>query len=203
MALKRAVFIDKDGTLIEDVPYNVDPGQIRLMPGAVKALSRLVMAGYELYVVSNQPGVAMGKFGEKDLLGVEARISELLGTGLGPGLAKIHKYYWCMHAPEQGCVCRKPGPGLLFHAAAEQGIDLQTSWMIGDILHDVEAGHRAGCRSILVENGNETEWMLSPAIRVPDFMARDLEDAASEILRSMPHCNHGALDCFGSERTAA
>ncbi|MFL5814757.1 MAG: D-glycero-alpha-D-manno-heptose-1,7-bisphosphate 7-phosphatase [Bdellovibrionia bacterium] len=178
MALKSAVFIDKDGTLIEDVPFNVNPDEIRLMPGAAEALSRLVMAGYELYVISNQPGVAMGKFTAGDLSGVEERIRELLEDCAG----RIKKFYWCTHASDQGCVCRKPEPGMFFQAAAEQGIDLRSSWMIGDILHDVEAGHRAGCRSILVENGNETEWQLSPAIRVPDYMAKDLEDAVAEIL---------------------
>jgi histidinol-phosphate phosphatase family protein len=178
MALKGAVFIDKDGTLIEDVPFNVNPDEIRLMPGATKALSRLAMAGYEIYVISNQPGVAMGKFTADDLRQVEDRIRELLGECLG----RIKKFYWCMHAPDQGCVCRKPEPGMFFRAAVEQGIDLKSSWMIGDILHDVEAGHRAGCRAILVENGNETEWFLSPSIRVPDYMAKNLEDAVAEIL---------------------
>jgi histidinol-phosphate phosphatase family protein len=196
--MRRAVFIDKDGTLIENVPFNVNPDKIRLMPGAAKALSRLAMAGYELYVISNQPGVAMGKFTADDLQGVERRIRELLGEGIG----RIRKFYWCVHAADQGCVCRKPKPGMFFQAAAEQGIDLKSSWMIGDILHDVEAGHRAGCRSILVENGNETEWELSPSSRVPDFMAKDLEDAAAEILRprsSWPTC----FDATGSERIAA
>lgn len=179
MALKAAVFIDKDGTLIEDVPFNVNPDKIRLMPGATQSLSRLAMAGYELYVISNQPGVALGKFSERDLIQVETRIADLL-TGCS---GQIKKFYWCTHSAEHGCVCRKPEPGMFFRAALEQGIDLKSSWMVGDILHDVEAGHRAGCRSILIENGNETEWNLSSPARVPDFMAKDLESAVCEILR--------------------
>jgi histidinol-phosphate phosphatase family protein len=177
MALKKAVFIDKDGTLIEDVPFNVDPEKIRLMPGAERALSCLRYHGFELFVISNQSGVAAGRFKAHELLGVEQKISELLRSS---GVA-IQKFYWCRHARDSTCVCRKPSPGLLFRAAVENGIDLKRSWMVGDILHDVEAGHRAGCRAILIENGNETEWEFSP-LRFPDLMSASLEEAAREII---------------------
>jgi histidinol-phosphate phosphatase family protein len=179
MALKPAVFIDKDGTLIENVPFNVNPERIRLVDGAEKALLRLKRFGYEIFVISNQSGVGLGKFGASELIPVENKISSLLeGSSV-----RIRKYYWCVHAPDAHCTCRKPRPGLFFRAALEFGIDLKNSWMMGDILHDVEAGHRAGCRSILVENGNETEWDLSNPIRVPEFMTPDLESAVCEILR--------------------
>lgn len=179
MALRPAAFIDKDGTLIEDVPFNVDPERIRLMDGAGNALLRLKKFGYEIFVISNQSGVGLGKFAASELIHVENKISLLLKQSS----VQIRKYYWCIHSPDANCTCRKPRPGLFFRAALEFGIDLTKSWMMGDILHDVEAGHRAGCRSILVENGSETEWDLSNPARVPEFMAPNLESAVCEILK--------------------
>jgi len=180
---QRAIFLDKDGTLIEDVPYNVDPAQIRLAWQAGAALQLLQGLGYRLIVVTNQSGVARGQFTEAALGQVQARLGELLAQY---GVA-LDGFYYCPHH-EHGtvaryavaCTCRKPMPGLLLRAAQEHDIDLAQSWMIGDILNDVEAGHRAGCRAALIDNGNETEWTLSPARR-PDLVARDLYEAAAGI----------------------
>ena len=85
-------------------------------------------------------------------------------------------------SPGAGCACRKPAPGLLERAAREHGVSLSDSWLIGDILDDIEAGRRAGCRTVLLDNGNETEWQLTPE-RVPHHVARDLAEAAALILR--------------------
>ncbi len=184
MALKPAVFLDKDGTLIENVPYNVDRTRIQLRPGAVDALLLLAGHGYELIVVSNQPGVALGRFPPGALHAVEAHLNDLFATH---GF-RLTACYWCPHHPEGSvaeyaleCSCRKPMPGLLHLAAAEHEIDLGQSWLIGDILDDVEAGRRAGCRTILLDVGSETEWKPSP-LRKPDFIARDLLEAATHIL---------------------
>lgn len=176
--MKRAVFIDKDGTLIADVAYNVDPDRIMLTPGAGAALQLLQASGFELIVVSNQPGVAEGRFAAHALEPVRARIEALLD----PYGVRLRDFYFCPHARDADppCACRKPAPGLLRLAAREHAIDLAQSWMIGDILHDVEAGRRAGCRTVLLECGNETEWRLSPW-RMPDLMTRDLTVAASLI----------------------
>jgi D-glycero-D-manno-heptose 1,7-bisphosphate phosphatase len=186
VALKRAVFLDKDGTLIENVPYNVDRTRIQLRPGAVDALLLLVGLGYELIVVSNQPGVALGRFPYGALTAVEEHLNDLFLTH-GFRLADC---YWCPHHPEGTvadyaltCSCRKPMPGLLHAAAAEHGIDLSESWLIGDILDDVEAGRRAGCRTVLVDVGSETEWKPSP-LRKPDVIAKDLLEAAEAIMRA-------------------
>lgn len=175
-----AVFLDKDGTLVEDVPYNVDPAQIRLTVGAVEGLRALDQARYRLIVVSNQSGVARGYFAETALQAVEARLRELLGA-VGVPLAG---FYYCPHHPEGpvsayavACGCRKPAPGLLLRAARDHGIDLTRSWFVGDILNDVEAGHRAGCRTVLLDVGGETEWAWSPW-RVPDRVTGDLAEAA-------------------------
>jgi D-glycero-D-manno-heptose 1,7-bisphosphate phosphatase len=182
----RAVFLDKDGTLIEDVPYNVDPEQVKLAPGAADGLAALAATDYQLIVVSNQSGVAHGYFAEDKLAGVEQRLQDFLGER---GV-KLNGFYYCPHH-ESGrvaryairCACRKPQPGLILRAAQEHDIDLPRSWLIGDILNDIEAGHAAGCRTILIDNGNETEWQLSLQRR-PDFLVRDLQEAAELILRS-------------------
>ena len=185
MALKRAaVFLDKDGTLIDDVPYNVDPARVTLARGAVDALRALKMHGFLLIVVSNQAGVAMGRFPLQALAAVERRIQELLA----PSGAAIDAFYYCPHLPQAAnvryairCLCRKPQPGLLRRAAREWAIDLTRSWLLGDILDDVEAGNRAGCRTVLVDSGNETEWLLTP-YRQPHHLALTLRQAARLIL---------------------
>jgi len=181
---RRAVFLDKDGTLIEDVPYNVDPAHIRLAPGVAEGLPRLQEAGFRLIVVSNQSGVAHGLFAEAALATVHERLQHLLKK-FG---VHLDGFYYCPHHPEGirpqyavACACRKPEPGLILAAAREHNIALDHSWFVGDILNDVEAGRRAGCRTVLIDNGNETEWTRSP-LRCPDFIARDMAETAHLIL---------------------
>lgn len=183
---RRAIFIDKDGTLVENVPYNVDPQRVVLTVGALDGLAQLAALGYLLIVVSNQPGVAHGMFSETALDAVHDRLQQLLAAA-GVSLAG---FYFCPHhrdgrLPRYAirCQCRKPAPGLLLAAANRHDIDLSASWLIGDILDDVEAGARAGCRTVLIDNGNETEWLHGP-YREPHFMARDLADAARWIARA-------------------
>jgi D-glycero-D-manno-heptose 1,7-bisphosphate phosphatase len=162
-----AIFIDKDGTLIPDIPYNVDPSKIELAFGSKEALKSLNQIGYKLIVISNQSGVARGYFPESALQAVQQRLQSLLAP------IPLTGFYYCPHYPTGkntnyalDCNCRKPKPGLLLKAAEDHQIDLANSWMIGDILNDVEAGRCAGCRTILIDNGNETEWRLT-ANRIP------------------------------------
>jgi histidinol-phosphate phosphatase family protein len=169
----RAVFVDKDGTLIENLPYNVDPTRITLSAGALEGICALLAHGYYLIVVSNQPGAALGLFPEEKLKAVEERLRGLLPA--------LHGFYYCPHLPGTHCGCRKPACGLLERAAREHGVDLERSWMIGDILDDVQAGRRAGCRTILLDNGHETEWLLAEE-RLPHRVAADLAQAAESIL---------------------
>jgi histidinol-phosphate phosphatase family protein len=180
MKHRRAVFLDKDGTLIEDVPYNVDPALIRLGAGAAEGLPRLHAAGFLLIVISNQSGVARGLFPEGALRAVHERLGQLLHD-LG---VRLDGFFYCPHHPGApvpeyalACSCRKPEPGLILSAAREHGVDLGRSWLVGDILDDVEAGRRAGCRTVLIDNGNETEWRRS-TYRWPDHLAADLAEAA-------------------------
>ena len=168
----KAAFIDKDGTLVENVPYNVDPACIELTKGAALGVRRLKAHGYRVFVVSNQPGVGLGLFAATALSGVEERLRELL---------PIDGFYYCPHRPDAGCACRKPAPAMLKRAALEHRLHLCECWMVGDILDDIETGRRAGCRTVLIDNGNETQWELTPQ-RVPHFVAPDLAHAASLIL---------------------
>jgi D-glycero-D-manno-heptose 1,7-bisphosphate phosphatase len=176
----KAVFLDKDGTLVDDIPYNVEPRLITLCSGAGAALRLLTRLDYRFFVVSNQPGIACGRFDEAAMQTVEHRLSDLLFREQ----LSLNGFYYCPHHPDGSvpgyavdCMCRKPMPGMLLKAAMEHDIDLHASWMIGDILHDVEAGNRAGCRTLLIDNGNETEWRLGPR-RIPTRMAPDLYAAA-------------------------
>lgn len=178
-----AVFLDKDGTLIPDIPYNVEPSKITLSDFAQGALGKLCDRGFKLIVISNQSGVARGYFPESALIGVERRLQALLSP------IRLDGFYYCPHHPHGQlsdyrveCDCRKPKAGMLLKAAREHEIDLARSWMIGDILNDVEAGRTAGCRSILIENGNETEWILNAA-REPHFRVADLAGSAEIILK--------------------
>lgn len=183
-ASQRAVFLDKDGTLIDNVPYNIDPTLIRLAPNAAAGLRMLYEQGYVIIVISNQSGVARGYFLESDLHAVEQRLAQLC-TAAGAQLADL---YYCPHHPHgsvpayaRACWGQKPSPGLILKAAQDYNIALSESWFIGDILDDVEAGRRAGCRTVLLSNGHETEWQMSP-LRTPHAVAPDLQAAAALIL---------------------
>lgn len=180
----QAVFMDKDGTLVHDVPYNVDPGRIRLMPFAGKAIRALSDEGFLLIVITNQSGVAFGRFDESALGPVQRYLQcEFLSHG-----GRLDGFLYCPHHPEATvpkyrvcCGCRKPAPGLLTRAAERWGIDLSRSWMIGDILNDIEAGNRAGCRTLLLDTGGERQW-VSGNNRTPDFRVPDWNAAADVIL---------------------
>jgi D,D-heptose 1,7-bisphosphate phosphatase len=182
--MRKAIFIDKDGTLITNVPYNANPEKITLEPGAADALQLLHKMDYALVVISNQSGIAHGYFEEQAMQHVQDRIAALLRWH---GVT-LDGFFYCPHHPQGAvsryavdCTCRKPRPGMLLQAAALLNIDLQQSWMIGDILHDVEAGNRAGCRTVLLDNGNETEWVINP-YRQPLFITDNLPGAARLII---------------------
>jgi histidinol-phosphate phosphatase family protein len=192
---KPGVFLDKDGTLVEDVPYNVNPEQVRLAVGTGEGLATLQSAGYRLVVISNQSGVAHGLFAEEALGAIQCRLGQLLQRF---GVV-LDGFYYCPHHPQgsvpaytRACTCRKPEPGLIIRGAEDLNIDLRQSWVVGDILDDVEAGRRAGCRTILIDNGNETEWQLSRQ-RGPDHVARDLAEAARIILAGSPPGSKGLV----------
>jgi D-glycero-D-manno-heptose 1,7-bisphosphate phosphatase len=187
MAMRRrgAIFLDKDGTLIEDLPYNVDPRRIRLAPGARDAIRLLAAAGHRFVIASNQSGVARGYFTEAELDEVRAHL-EWVVEDLG---GQLVGFYACPHLPEGinefaiECDCRKPAPGLILRAAEELDIDLDASWFVGDTWMDAVAGRAAGCRTIMVGPDVATVDSLPPDRR-PDATARDLLGAARIILQA-------------------
>jgi D-glycero-D-manno-heptose 1,7-bisphosphate phosphatase len=182
--MSKAIFIDKDGTLIENVPYDLDPDKIRIYEGVPEAIRMLKDNGYKIVVVTNQPGVSFACFEEeafKKYMNVFCNMFEKAEAGLDG-------FYYCPHHPggkvaeyTRECACRKPMPGMILRAAIELNIDLSKSWMIGDILNDVEAGKRAGCKTILINNGNETEWVLNYS-RNPLFILNKVRAAANKIV---------------------
>lgn len=185
--MNKAVFIDKDGTLIKDVPYNIDTDMIQFENNAFEGLQILQQNNFLLLVVSNQSGVALGYFTEFAL----QKVFDHIKNAAGEENIAFKDLYYCPHYINGTvsdfsfqCDCRKPAPGMLLKAASDHQIDLAGSWMIGDILNDVEAGNKAGCKTILINNGNETEWEITDDARKPLYMAKDLKHAAEIIVRS-------------------
>ena len=157
---------------MHDTGYVGDPAQVCVYAGVPEALARLKARGFLTVIVTNQSGIARGHFTEADFHAVQARFMELVGPGL------IDAMYYCADHPDAATERRKPGPGMLLDAARDHGIDLAQSWMIGDRGGDVEAGRRAGVRSILVRTG---EGMNADRVGAV-FVAADLEEAVEFIL---------------------
>ncbi|MEZ5356213.1 MAG: HAD family hydrolase [Bryobacteraceae bacterium] len=149
----RAVFLDRDGTLIEELHYAREVDRVRLRPGVPEALAGLRRRGYALAVISNQSGVGRGILTVDDVLGTHARTVELLQAA---GIY-LDAAYYCLHHPADGCACRKPGAAMLLRARDELQVRLEDSWMIGDKESDLEAGRRAGCRVIAAA----ADWELA------------------------------------------
>ncbi|MBI2899187.1 MAG: HAD family hydrolase [Planctomycetes bacterium] len=182
-----ALFLDRDGTIVEETGYVTSPEMLRLLPGAAGAIARFNAAGVRVFVVSNQAGIARGLMSERDLETVHLRLVALLGA---EG-ARLDGIYYCPHHPESeraeyavACGCRKPAPGLLEQAAREHGADLADSVMIGDNLRDLQAGRAAGTKTVLVRTGLGTE-VLAGRTSHPDadWVAADLAEAAEMLLR--------------------
>lgn len=146
--MKRALFLDRDGTIIEDRGYMRDPADVVLLPGAAEALRALEAAGWTLIVISNQSGVGRGFIAPAEMDAVQSRFTELMRAA---GIS-ITASYLCAHHPDENCGCRKPGVLHLEQAAREHGIDLRESWMVGDRESDILCGKSAGCRTIWLRN---------------------------------------------------
>jgi len=179
---KAAVFFDRDGTLIEDPGYLNHPDQVRLLDGAAEVLKELKLLDYQAVVVTNQSGVARGIVSE-EMLG---RIHERLGELLAQKGAALDGIYYCPYHPDgvipkyrQDSDWRKPAPGMLLAAAEEMDIDLTHSWVIGDSQRDIEAGHRAGCRAILLRAASAGQE--ETGTDGPDHVAVNIREAANMI----------------------
>jgi D-glycero-D-manno-heptose 1,7-bisphosphate phosphatase len=179
----KAVFLDRDNTLIEDPGYISHPDQVKLLEGVPEALSELKRMGYKLIVVSNQSAVARGIITEKALAQIHERLEGLLAHQ-GAALDKI---YYCPDHPD-GAIpryrkenpWRKPAPGMLLAAAEEMDIDLTDSWLVGDSARDIDAGKSAGCRTILIQNAAHSRT-IEPGVTSPDYTAVNIKEVANII----------------------
>lgn len=185
--MRRAVFLDRDGTINVEVGYLHQPSQVRLLPGVASAIADLREAGLAVVAVSNQSGIARGRFGLEEMLAVQAEVERQLQEAG----AWLDGFYYCPHHPEgvvepfgAVCDCRKPAIGLLERAARELGLSLEGSFMVGDKRSDVACGYNAGLTSLLVTSGMPLEPAASlaeePAQTLPDLAA-----AARWILRRL------------------
>ncbi|WP_258177468.1 D-glycero-alpha-D-manno-heptose-1,7-bisphosphate 7-phosphatase [Streptomyces solincola] len=167
----RAVLFDRDDTLIADVPYNGDPGLVRPVRGAREAVDRVRAGGLATGVVSNQSGVGRGLLSHAQVRAVNARVEALLGP--------FGAWVYCPHAPEDGCGCRKPAPGLVVEAARRLGVDPAQCVVIGDIGADVAAARAAGARGVLVP----TRRTLPAEVAAAPAVCADLAEAVTLALR--------------------
>ena len=165
-----AVLFDRDGTLVRDVAYNGDPDRVELMPGAREVVARLRAEGVAVGVVSNQSGIGRGLLTSAQVEAVNRRVEELVGP--------IDVWAVCPHGPDEGCLCRKPEPGLVWLAAARLGVPPESCALIGDIGADVDAARRAGARPILVP----TAVTLPDEIAAAPEVAVDLAEAVDRLL---------------------
>ena len=188
MGARPAVFIDRDGTLTEEVGYVNHPSRLRLLPRSAEAICRLNRAGVAAVVATNQAGVARGYFSEEVLHAVNAAlVRQLEAAG-----ARLDGLYVCPHHPTEGeppfraaCDCRKPAPGLLLRAAEDLGLDLAASALVGDKASDLEPARRVGARAVLVLTGygrGEWEYRRHHFAVAPDHVADDLLDAVEWVL---------------------
>jgi D-glycero-D-manno-heptose 1,7-bisphosphate phosphatase len=177
--MTTAIFLDKDGTLIDDVPYNVDPLRIRLARGASEALGIWADQRWPIAIVTNQAGVALGLFTVDELAAVASHLETIIREAGGTWGG----FYACPHLPEGineyaiACDCRKPAAGLIRQAAAEMDASPEGSWLIGDTWIDMAAGRAVGCRTILVGKGWRDGGSY-PREALPDYAVPDLAAAA-------------------------
>ena len=184
--MHRAVFLDRDGTLNPDPGYISRPEAFTLFPGVPEALRRLNRAGYLVVVVTNQSGIARGYFTEADLCATHQKLRSEVAAGGG----RVDAIYHCPHHPTAGdgpltrvCFCRKPAPGMIYRAALDLEIDIGRSFIVGDGEGDMEAGRRAGCRTMLVLTGGGQSRMITQADSAPpDRIVETLPDAVRIIV---------------------
>jgi D-glycero-D-manno-heptose 1,7-bisphosphate phosphatase len=188
VSLRAAIFIDRDGTLADEVGYVNDVSRFRLFPWSVEAVRLINRSGYLAVMVTNQAGVARGYFPEPAI----GEVHDRLGAALADGAARLDGVYYCPHHPDAGaapyrqdCDCRKPRPGLLTRAAADLRIDLARSWVVGDRKGDLEVAWAVGARGAMVKTGygrGELRHHAPAWPRQPDLVAEHLLEAVSLIV---------------------
>ncbi len=170
----RAVFVDRDGTLIKEVDHLSDLKDLVIFPYTAEALDLFKASGFLVIVLTNQSGVGRGYFSESDMHAIHRQIKAELGD-------RIDGFYYCPHHPEDGCSCRKPNLGMIEAACADFEIDLAGSWMVGDKRLDMETGHNAGIGTAMVLTGYGADDVAT-LDRRPNFVADDLLAVAKKIV---------------------
>jgi len=175
----KAVFLDRDGTIARDVHYCRRPEDFEILPTVPQAIKLLNENGFKVIVVTNQSGIARGYFTEEIL----TQIHEKMRDELAKYGARVDAIYYCPHHPDDGCECRKPGTALFLRAAREHGIDLRSSYVVGDMQMDIDAGKALGCKTVLVTTGPQSP-VTNPQspIDLPDHVALDLFHASKWII---------------------
>jgi D-glycero-D-manno-heptose 1,7-bisphosphate phosphatase len=176
MSRRRAVFFDRDGTLMEEVEYCCDPAKVKVISGVPEAIGELKSAGYLAIIVSNQSGIGRGLFTEAQYAAVQQELLRQIGAH------RIDASYFCPDAPGVPSLRRKPEPGMVLEAAAEFQIDLAASFLVGDKASDIGCGRRAGTHTILVRTGYGAALERDPAFVAPDYVANDAPEAIRWLL---------------------
>jgi D-glycero-D-manno-heptose 1,7-bisphosphate phosphatase len=171
---QKAVFLDRDGTLMKDVGYCSNPADVELLDGVAELLPKLKNAGFKLVIITNQSGIGRGYFTEVAF----REVQEELGNQVGPGV--IDAIYFCPETPENATDRRKPGPGMLLEAARDLALDLSESYMVGDKAIDAEAGHRAGVKATILLQSDDAGNESVPGTTM---IAKNFREVAEFILR--------------------
>ncbi|MDK2862149.1 MAG: D-glycero-D-manno-heptose 1,7-bisphosphate phosphatase [Thermodesulfobacterium sp.] len=184
MNKKPAVFLDRDGTINEEMGYINDLSRVRLLPGVAEGLKLLQDRGFKLIVITNQSGPARGYFPESLVF----EVNQLITRRLAKKGVKLDDFFVCLHGPNEGCNCRKPNPGLVLQALEKYPIELEKSYFIGDKIVDVETGKRLGIKTILVLTGygkGELKYVAPKKGIYPDWVAKNLKEAAEIIIKNL------------------
>jgi histidinol-phosphate phosphatase family protein len=168
----RAVFLDRDGTIIKDMHYSVDEQKLELFESSYPAIKLLNQADYKVIIITNQSGVARGNFSENDV----KKLNEVIVKKLKEKDAVINGVYLCPHHPDENCSCRKPKPGMILRAKKKLNIDIKNSYMVGDMQSDIDLAKNAGCKSVFVLTGAGID------VKGADYTAKDILDAAEWIV---------------------
>lgn len=177
--MQKAIFLDRDGTIIVDKVYLNDPNQIEYLPNAIEGLKAFTKMGFKIYVATNQSGVPRGKVTLENLHEIHRRI----GAECEKHGVKIEKFYYAPYMTDSNHPMRKPNPGMLLEAHKDYGVDFKNSWMIGDKMLDVEAGHAAGARAILLKTNGKIPQVDSQS--APEYIANDLLDCSDFIRKHL------------------
>ena len=173
------VFLDRDGTINEEVSYLHEADKLKLIPGAVEGMLKLQQAGFSLVMITNQPGIGLGYFSKEDFF----KVTRALFYMLTKYPVKFSKVYFCPHSESDNCGCRKPKDGMLQRAKKEMNIDWGRSFVVGDMTSDIKLGEMAGLRTVLLKTGSAGTDAKCQAI--PTIVAENLSDAADKILESV------------------